>query len=645
MDGIKDNGFRIRSFSLESAKGKGEAKETSSKPQGAEKPKEITLDKIVVNYSPQSPSLIPPHPTTLRAKMRIGEHTITLGDKLKFSDPKVEIPLREDGKYVFDPSSPLYDTFNLLVNLNKEIKLVESKLGRKLTWGNPNMDYLEISPHEGVMENAYYAEGKGAIKIFYMSKVDSSGDVRVYRLAKDPDVVTHEMGHAILDAVRDSYNESFNPETSAFHEAFADTMALLTAASNRKVRRASIEGKELKEENPLVHIAEGFGKASSLSTLWDLFLKLSPFGNFVDFIEKYSKLKRDYLRDLNNSFKYKPFLELQFTPKEKDPVKRLEKWQSQLYGEPHNYSRVFSGAMWDLITNTYKTLRDKGEKPERALREATDQVAKVLLKGLDLAPVTNPSFKDIAIAMLASDTLYNQGKLRDELVKTFTNRKILSLEDVKKLDEKLNRIKDFNFKISEEIKKSKLSLRDQRKLRDIQDFGELLKLLFNAKPDEKGDLKKKLKEYKNLKKAALDLARDFIDEALRKGLIDKVDPIAIQNLKFYEMQRDKDGNYYLLYTFPFKTPFVFMGEGNKMVKYDVEGGLLLAFDKTGKLNYFHIDSFDLEKFRATSKLITHYLERNKIKPLEKVKSPADLLDLAGVITQDGRIISTGTLIN
>ena len=635
--------------------------EGGSKPKAQEPAKKLELDEILLNYSPQAPSLIPPHPKVEKGKFIITPHTLET-DKYIIQESRKEIPLREDGKYLFSPKSPLYDVFNLMSNLNRELKVVQKALGREITWGNPMKDKLTISAHEGLMENAYYAEMKGAIKVFFMTHVDPKTKVKMYRLATDPDVVTHEMGHAIVDSIRDQYNESFYPETTALHEALADIYALLTAASDEKVLEEALKGINLKKDNPMNHIAEGFGKAESHSTLWDLFLKLNPFGSFTKFLKKYSELKRNYLRDLSNNFKYKRFSELEFSPKEKDPVKRIKRWQSEVFGEPHSYSKVFSGGVWKAIEYAYKDSVSKREnlteeKAKEILKDIISGLTVDITRGLDLAPVTNPSFREMALSIIAADKLFNKGKLSKALEKAFQERGIISDKDLKELDERLRKAKEFKVKLPEEVKNAKISLRTQRLIRDMGSKGELLgkkgdksssklssilDLLMGNMPHVS---KEDMTEYEKLKNSSLKVAKEFLKEGKEKGLLKNLDEEALKNLEFYEMQRDKEGNVNLLFTYPLKTPFLFATEGGGFTKYDMRGGLLLSFDPKGNLRYYYLSSFDLNKLRDTSKLIEIYLKRQRIKPLKDVKNPEELLDLAGVIDDKGNILPTGSLIS
>jgi hypothetical protein len=89
------------------------------------------------------------------------------------------------------------------------------------TWQPDNGNRLVAVPDEGVDLNAYY--DRNGLHFFH-------GSVRgttVYS-GESPDVVCHELGHAVLDAVKPQLWDAASIEVAAFHESFGDISAILS---------------------------------------------------------------------------------------------------------------------------------------------------------------------------------------------------------------------------------------------------------------------------------------------------------------------------------------------------------------------------------------------------------------------------------
>ncbi|MFN0130073.1 MAG: hypothetical protein ACKV19_25700 [Verrucomicrobiales bacterium] len=126
---------------------------------------------------------------------------------------------------------------------------------------------LRIYPHALRDRNAYYSPEKKALLFGYFpvgikSQHNSPGTLVFTCLAHD--IIAHETTHALLDGVHPRFNEPMNMDVLAFHEAFADIVALFQHFSYRGVLRDQIMRTRgnLAAEHLLGQLAQQFGKAS-----------------------------------------------------------------------------------------------------------------------------------------------------------------------------------------------------------------------------------------------------------------------------------------------------------------------------------------------------------------------------------------------
>ncbi|UXI70243.1 S8 family serine peptidase [Tahibacter amnicola] len=109
----------------------------------------------------------------------------------------------------------------------------ERALGRSALWaptGNNETRRLRIYPHGLRDENAYYSPQKKALLFGYFqsrsSGVDATAPGTMVFTCLSSDIIAHEMTHALLDGLHRRFEEPSNPDVIAFHEAFADIVAL-----------------------------------------------------------------------------------------------------------------------------------------------------------------------------------------------------------------------------------------------------------------------------------------------------------------------------------------------------------------------------------------------------------------------------------
>jgi hypothetical protein len=97
-------------------------------------------------------------------------------------------------------------------------------------WGSAGHQ-LHIAPHAFGEANAFYSkEDRG---LFFGYFANPAGEPIYTCLSHD--VVAHETTHALLDGIRPRYLEPSSPDQAAFHEGFADIVALLSVFSLKSV--------------------------------------------------------------------------------------------------------------------------------------------------------------------------------------------------------------------------------------------------------------------------------------------------------------------------------------------------------------------------------------------------------------------------
>jgi subtilisin family serine protease len=160
----------------------------------------------------------------------------------------------------------------------KTIEHFEKALGRPVLWrprprpGRPSDDStfvrrLAVRPHALHQANAFYSPQEVALLFGYFEAgADDPGDhvpgSRVYTCLSH-DVVAHETTHAILDGMHRRFNEPTNLDVLAFHEAFADVVALLQHFTIPELLEAEIARTrgDVEAESMLGQLAVQLGRA------------------------------------------------------------------------------------------------------------------------------------------------------------------------------------------------------------------------------------------------------------------------------------------------------------------------------------------------------------------------------------------------
>lgn len=236
-------------------------------------------------------------------------------------------------------------------------------------WGTSSPKKLTLTPNAGFQLNAGYTRtGLDFYEFSTGKKSTFSG--------ASTDVVSHEAGHAFLDSLRPELWDTTFPETNAFHEAFGDCMALLTALSDQETRTS------------LLKITKDLGKANFVETLMEDLADGTKRELGADFD---SSAPRHAL----NNFKWQLPAAL---PKRGKP--------SVLTSEMHSFGRVFTGCFYDTLRNVFA---NQPKQDQLNLWKAAQTAGKLLAAAAREVPETPRFFQSIGRAMVLTDQKLNKG--------------------------------------------------------------------------------------------------------------------------------------------------------------------------------------------------------------------------------------------
>ena len=157
------------------------------------------------------------------------------------------------------------------------INRFERALGRKALWSDrfeasedrsdEPVLRLRVYPHAMRTANAYYSRSKRALLFGYFPATEDRstglfpGGMTFSCLSHD--IIAHETTHALLDGFHEYFLEQTNPDVLAFHEAFADIVALFQHFTFPEVLAHQIgrTGGDLRSQNLLAELATQFGHA------------------------------------------------------------------------------------------------------------------------------------------------------------------------------------------------------------------------------------------------------------------------------------------------------------------------------------------------------------------------------------------------
>ena len=302
--------------------------------------------------------------------------------------------VKENDSYVYADNDPRQNSSLAFANAALTINAFREVFPDDIKWAF-TFDKLLIRPNCGKDLNANYKRESGTLNFY--SDVDPLRKAQVHSGASS-DIVAHEVGHALLDAIRPEYMSSWGPEPSAFHESFGDMLSIHMALRSDRVVQQLIQetGGDLSKPNLVANLAEELGTAVN-----------SQAGS--------NKTGGNYLRNANNTMK---FADPSTLPSEKGSATELG------WGK-HSLSRVWTGAHFDLLKAMVAERMAAGDGPEKAIKESNDELFKMLANMIRESPRGKFGYRDMAVAFIQSDKLYHNGQRAELIQKVFTDRNIL----------------------------------------------------------------------------------------------------------------------------------------------------------------------------------------------------------------------------
>lgn len=293
--------------------------------------------------------------------------------------------------------NPLFHQQMVYAVAMNTIRHFERALGRTIFWSSvydeslPTgkrdryVQRLRIYPHGLRAANAYYSCQKVALLFGYFP-----GPSGMVFSCLSNDIIAHETTHALLDGMHRRYVEDNHPDTLAFHEAFADIVALFQHFTFPEVVRhqvAKTRG-DLASQSLLGQLAQQFGEATG----------------------RYGAL-RDAIGEKDDNGEWRPL--------EPDP-QRLKKAR-----EPHERGSVLVAAVFGAFLAIYKSrvaglirlaTAGSGVLPAGALHpDLINQLAAegnktaahfltMCIRALDYCPPFDVTFGDYLRALITADS-------------------------------------------------------------------------------------------------------------------------------------------------------------------------------------------------------------------------------------------------
>lgn len=275
---------------------------------------------------------------------------------------------------------PRFHAQNVYAIVMRTLAHFERALGRRVSWSFGGHQ-LKVAPHAFAEPNAFYSKLDEGLLFGYFAGPDGP----VFTCLSH-DIVVHETTHALVDGLRPRLMEPSSPDQAAFHEAFADVVALLSVFSVPEIVSEAVRRVAHVSSGEMLSVARLTVRALQDGILFGLG---EQFGDVLSGVHG-SSLRRS----------------VRLTP-DRHLLERDE------YQEEHRRGEILVAAMLGAFLEVFKarltTLgRDaRGRLPAvRIAEEGADISSRMLtmsIRALDYLPPTDLEFGDFLSALITSD--------------------------------------------------------------------------------------------------------------------------------------------------------------------------------------------------------------------------------------------------
>ena len=283
----------------------------------------------------------------------------------------------------YEPGTPGFLYWQCRESALAAVEAWEAVSGNLSAWQGKRKR-LPVVQDGGIELNAYYDRESFS---FFHEPVGT----RTFFSGESTDVVAHEIGHGLLDAIRPDLWSAAFLEAGAFHESFGDCIAILTALHDRETRVK------------LLGVTKTLNKRNFVESTIELLAAgikaVEPGHNAAEPRHAYNTLAHQIPSTL---------------PMDGGP--------GELINEVHSFGMVFTGCFYDVLAGLFAAQKSK---TEAGLLAAARKAGTLLVRAASTAVVAPRFFQAVGRAMILADDQINAGENRQIIRKAFERHNIM----------------------------------------------------------------------------------------------------------------------------------------------------------------------------------------------------------------------------